>query len=145
MPETLDTANEIVKIKQDIRDIKHSQEADMHLNREKYEELVYSVLNDNPTRVKVFLAIDGTKSRRELQDVLSLQQNAVWRAVDYLESHGLIFELEQTKRGSPIYGKPRWVRTLRIDDYARKKFSHETPETERSESETGDSNIEPVT
>jgi hypothetical protein len=27
--------------------------------------------------------------------------------------------MEQTKNRSPIYGKPRWAKALRIDDYVR--------------------------
>jgi len=122
MPETVDTAKEIVKIRHEITDIKQSQEADMHLNREKYEKLVSSTLAGNLTRVKVFLEIDGVKSRKEIQDNVGGKQPTVWFAIDHLEKHGLIINLGQTKKGSPIYGKPRWVKTLRIDDYVREKF-----------------------
>ncbi|MCL5986929.1 MAG: hypothetical protein M1371_10280 [Actinobacteria bacterium] len=126
MPETIETANEIVKIKHDIAEIKQSQEADMHIEREKYEKLVLDTIARNPIRIKVFLEVDGLKSRKEIQDIAGGKQATVWRAIDKLEENGLIIKLEQTKSGSPIYTKPKWVKTLRIDDCVRKNFSNQT-------------------
>lgn len=128
MPETIDTHKEIVKIRRDIEDIKRSQETNMQLTREKYEELVSKTLMGNETRVKVFLAVDGLRSRKEIQDVVGGTQPTVWRAIDYLESKGLIIKLDSTKRGSPIYAKPRWVHVLRMDDYVREHFSFQQEE-----------------
>ena len=70
MPETVDTAREIINIKRDIREIKQSQEVALHLNREKYERLVLDTIAGNLTRAKVFLVIDGVKSRKEIQEVI---------------------------------------------------------------------------
>jgi len=123
VPETVDTAKEIVKIKQEIGDIKQSQEADMQMSRERYEKLVADTLANNTTRIAVFLAVDGLKSRKELQDTVGGAQATVWRAIDHLESRGLIFPLEATKAGSPRYAKPRWVRVLRMDDFVRRQSS----------------------
>ena len=128
MPETIDTHKEIVKIRRDIEDIKRSQETNMQLTREKYEELVSKTLVGNETRVKAFLAVDGLRSRKEIQDVVGGAQPTVWRAIDYLESKGLIIKLDSTKRGSPIYAKPRWVHVLRMDDYVREHFSFQQEE-----------------
>src|SRR5260370_11599259 len=108
MPETVDTAKEIVKIRSEIHDIKQSQEADMHLNREKYQNLVDAVLKGRPARIKIFLEIDGMKSRKEIQTAVAGDQGNTWRTIDLLESAGLVSKLEETKGGSPIYGKPRW-------------------------------------
>lgn len=140
MPETVDTAKEIVKIKHEIQDIKESQEADMHLNRKKYEELVSSTLAGNTTRVRIFLEVDGIKSRKEIQDIIGGKQPTVWFAIDHLEKHGLILKLEKTKNGSPIYAKPRWVKALRIDDYIREHFPIQTSEAPKDELPSGDSN-----
>jgi Fic family protein len=145
MPETIDTAKEIVKIKHDIADIKQSQEADMHVGREKYEKLVSDTLASNPTRIKVFLEVDGLKSRKEIQDVVGGKQPTVWKAIDKLEENGLIVKLEQTKSGSPIYAKPRWVKTLRIDDYVRKNLPIQTPEIPKVQSQLGNSDMQPST
>jgi hypothetical protein len=143
MPETLDTAKEIVKIKHEIQDIKQSQEADMHLNRRKYEDLVKSTLVGNLTRIKVFLEVDGVKSRKEIQDRVGGKQPTVWFAIDHLEKHGLIINLGQTKGGSPIYGKPRWVKTLRIDDYVREEFPIQVPEQQKDQPKSGNSGKQP--
>ena len=143
MPETIDTAKEIVKIKQDIRDVKQSQEADMHFNRAKYEEMVSRALSGNSVRIKVFLEIDGVKSRKEIQDSIGEIQSTVWRAMDYLESHGLIFALEQTKGGSPVYEKMRWIKTLRLDDYVKRTFGEQTAKPQ-DQPPSGDSDNQPV-
>jgi Fic family protein len=122
VPETIDTAKEIVKIRYDINDIKQSQEADMQLNREKYEKLLSDALANNPIRIKVYLQVDGIKSRKEIQDLIQCPQPTTWVAMDHLEKYGVIIKLEQTKNGSLVYGKPRWAKTLRMDDYVREKF-----------------------
>ena len=125
MPETPQTHKEIVKIRREIEDIKRSQEADMQLNREKYERLVSLTLGRNKKRARVFLAVDGLRSRKEIEDEVGVSQPTVWRALDHLESYGLVIKLEASKAGSPVYGKPRWVHILRIDDYVRSQFSIE--------------------
>ena len=143
MPETVDTAKEIVNIKRDIREIKQSQEAGMQFNRDKYERLVSETLAGNPTRVRVFLEIDGVKSRKEIQDIVGGKQPTVWRAIDHLAKNGLIFDLEQTKGGSPIYAKPQWVKTLRIDDYVREHFPVNSKEVSEDQSQSGNSGNKP--
>jgi Fic family protein len=140
MPETADTAREIINIKRDIREIKQSQEAGMHFNRDKYEKLVSDTLAGNPIRVKVYLEVDGVKSRKEIQDIVGGKQPTVWRAIDHLEKHGLIFDLEQTKGSSPIYAKPQWAKTLRMDDYVREHFPTQLPEVSENQSKSRDSN-----
>lgn len=97
MPETVDTAREIVKIKREIQDIKQSQEADMQVSREKYQRLVSDTLAGNPTRIRVFLEVDGLKSRKEIQEAVGGSQPTVWRTIDLLESRGLIVKLEKPK------------------------------------------------
>ncbi len=129
MSETFETAKEIAKIKHDIAEIKQSQEADMHIGREEYENLVSSTISNNPTRIKVFLAIDGLKSKKEIQDIVGGKQPTVWQAIDRLEKNNLITKLEETKNGSPIYVKPRWVKILRIDDYVKKNFPIQTTDS----------------
>jgi hypothetical protein len=145
MPETVDTAKEVVKIKHEIQDIKQSQEADMHLNRKKYEDLVSSTLAGNLSRIKVFLEVDGVKSRKEIQNDVGGKQPTIWFAIDHLERHGLIIDLGRTKKGSPVYGKPRWVKTLRIDDYVREKFPIQTSELPKEQSQLGNSDSQSST
>ncbi len=139
-PETIDTAKEIVKIRHEIQDIKHSQDADMQLNKEKYLKLVDDTLAGSPIRIKVFLAVDGLKSRKEIQDSVRGSQATVWRTIDVLEGKGLIKQLEETRGGSPIYTKPRWVKTLRIDDYVTSRWK--LPE-EKEQPQPGNSTGQP--
>lgn len=113
------TQKEIVKIKKEIIDIKQSQEIDMQRNRDKYEEYISDVLSSKTKYAKVFLEVDGLKSRNEIKDHVTFSQPTVWRAIKYLERKGLIFDLGETREGSPIYGKPRWVKVLQIDEYVR--------------------------
>jgi hypothetical protein len=137
LPETVDTAREIVKIKREIQDIKQSQEADMHFNRAKYEDLVNRVLSGkgNAISVEIFLEVDGLKSRKEIQEVIMSKgrgsQPTIWRAFDKLEASGLITKLEEEKNSSPVYVKPRWVKILRIDDYVRGKYLQPIESEER--------------
>lgn len=145
LPETVDTAREIVKIKREIQDIKQSQEADMHFNRAKYEDLVNRVLSGkgNAISVDVFLEVDSLKSRKEIQEVIMSKgrssQPTIWRAFDKLEANGLITKLEEEKNGSPVYVKPRWVKILRIDDYVRGKYLQPIEPEERVQSGNSDS------
>ncbi len=140
MPETVDTAREIINIKRDIREIKQAQEVSVHFNREKYERLVSDALTGNPTRVRIFLEIDGIKSRKEIQEKVGGKQPTVWRAIDHLEKNGLIYPLEETKGGSPIYAKHQWVKTLRIDDYVREHLPIQQTKASENESQSRDSN-----
>lgn len=121
----VDTHREILRIKREIIDIKQSQEANMQMNRENYEKFVVGVLSGKQNYARVFLMVDGLKSRREIQDIVPMSQPTVWRAINYLEKYGLILPLEDTKDGSPIYAKPRWVRVLQINDYVRRKILEE--------------------
>jgi len=119
------THEEIVNIKKEIIDIKQSQEIDMQRNREKYEDYVKEALSRKKKFAKVFLEVDGLKTRNEIKDHVSFSQPTVWRAIKYLERKGLIINLEETREGSPIYGKPRWAKVLYIDEYVRNSILNE--------------------
>jgi len=147
MPETVDTAKEIIKIKREIQEIKQSQEAEMHFNRSKYEELITLTLEGNKLRAEVFLEVDSLKSLKEIQEIIMRtiggSQPTIWRAFDHLEANGVIFKLEDTKNRSPVYAKPRWVKMLRIDDYVRQKFPKQEAEKENVRSQPGSSDTKP--
>lgn len=121
------THGEIVEIKKEIADIKQSQEVDMQRNRDKYLEFISRVLGSRRKRnyAKVFLEVDGLKSRRDIEDYVPIPQRTIHRAIRYLEKKGLIYPLRETRRGSPIYGKPRWVHVLHIDEYVRNSILDE--------------------
>ena len=109
-------------MKREIQDIKESQEADMQRSRQLYEEYVLRIISGNSNRARVFLEVDGFRTRKEITDSLDISQPTVWRAFDYLENMGLIIPLGETRKSSSIYGKPRWVRTLRIDEFVKEKI-----------------------
>jgi predicted transcriptional regulator len=143
MPESLDTAGEIVKIRREITDIRQSQEADMHVNAERYHKLVADNLRGKPFVAKVFLAVDDLTSQKEIGENLKAKQPNVSTAIDFLVSKGLIVSMEQTKNRSPIYGKPRWARALRIDDYVREimpETVEQPADQSKVQSSSGDSN-----
>ncbi len=140
MPETPDTAKEIISIKKEIKEIRQSQEVSQHINREQYEKLVSDTLAGNLIRVRIFLEVDGIKSGKEIQGKVGGSQPTVWRAIDHLDKHGLIYDTEQTKGGSPIYAKPQWAKTLRMDDYVRDHFPIPQTKVSENESQSGNSN-----
>jgi len=139
LPETADTAQEIVKIRREITDIKQSQEADMHLNEDKYHKLVSDNLKGKPFIAKVFLAVDGMTSQKEIGEKLNAKGPNVSTAIDFLVSKGLIVSLEETKNRSPIYIKPRWARALRIDDYVRTEIFPQSVQQPQVQIPTGNS------
>ncbi len=94
----------------------------MHVNEDRYLELVSKNLSGKPFVTKVFLAVDGVTSQKEIGENLGAKQPNVSTAIDYLVGKGLIVSMEQTRDRSPIYGKPRWAKALRIDDYVREKI-----------------------
>ena len=59
MPETVDTAREIINIKRDVRELKQAQEVSAHLDREKYIRLVQDALTGNPIESESFLRLTG--------------------------------------------------------------------------------------
>ena len=136
----MDTAQEIVKIRREITDIKQSQEADMHLNEDKYHKLVADNLKGKPFIAKVFLAVDGMTSQKEIGEKLNAKKQNVSTAVAFLVSKGLIASLEETKNRSPIYIKPRWARSLRIDDYVRTEIFPEPVQPPQVQTPPGNSN-----
>ncbi len=135
----MDTAQEIVKIRREITDIKQSQEADMHLNEDKYHKLVSDNLKGKPFIAKVFLAVDGMTSQKEIGEKLNAKGPNVSTAIDFLVSKGLIVSLEETKNRSPIYIKPRWARALRIDDYVRTEIFPQSVQQPQVQIPTGNS------
>jgi DNA-binding MarR family transcriptional regulator len=143
MPESIDTAKEIVKIRHEIQDIQQSQEADMHMNEEKYKNMVFQHLKGKPFVAKVYLAVDGLISQKEIGIVLKAKQPNVSTAIDFLVSKGLIVGLDQTKDRSPIYAKPRWAKALRIEDFVRTEIIPTPEEQEQVQPPTGDRSSPP--
>lgn len=121
----IDVQKEITEIKKDISDIKETQEVDIQRNRHLYEEHIRNYMRAN--YAYVYVKVDGLKSQKEITAILSdtISQPTVSRAIKHLLRYGLIKSLEETKNGSPIYGKPRWAKILQMDEYVRLNYISE--------------------
>lgn len=120
-PETPETHKEIVEIKNEVRDIKQTQDAEIHQNRAKWEKLLFDTLDDNSEMMRVLLSVDGAKSAKDIEKETRIYHMKCWRLLDKLERNGVIFRLEATKQGSPTYLTSRWYRLLRLQDDVQRK------------------------
>jgi len=123
MPETPETHEEIVEIKKEVRDIRQTQDAQIYQGRAKWEELLDKTLDDDADLMCVLLAVDGMKSRTDIEKESAIYQMKCWRLLNKLESEGIISKAEETKKGSPVFVKSRWYRILRLDEKVQKKYS----------------------
>jgi predicted transcriptional regulator len=123
MPETPETHEEIIEIKREVREIRQTLDAAIHLDRQKWEEPLLKFLQNNSDMMRVLLAIDGNKSAKDLEKECGLYQVKCWRILDKLLRKGIINKLEETKKGSPIFMKTRWYTVLRLDEKVQKKLA----------------------
>ena len=121
MAESPELHKEIVTIKVDIKDIKATQELEVLLNKERYIKYVEKVIGKSRERARVFLAVNGARTLKEISEITGIKLQNVSRSKKILEAHHLIYRLPD----SGIYAKPRWVRILNIDEYIRQKFNIE--------------------
>lgn len=145
MPETPEAHKEIIAIKREVQEIRQTQDAEIHHNRQKWEEYVFRLLQNRTDMMRVLLAIDGTKSAKDLEKECNLYQMKCWRLIDQLQREGVIYKLEETKKGSPIYAKSRWYIVLRLDEKVQKKLAALTSqptETVISQTILGEGNVE---
>lgn len=126
MPETPETHQEIVEIKKEVRDIRQTQDAQIHHDRPKWEEHLFKTLKNNVDMMRLLLAVDGMKSAKEIEKECGIYQMKCWRLLDQLERNGIIFKLNETRKGSPIYMKSRWYRVLRLDEQVQRRLSSQT-------------------
>jgi len=137
MPETPETHREIVEIKKEVRDIKQTLDAEIHQNRNKWEDLLYRTLPNDVDSMRILIMIDGTKSAKEIEKECGVYPMKCWRVLDKLERSGIIFKTEETKRGSPVYAKSRWYRILRLDEKVQERLSSLTTVSTPQGSEHG--------
>lgn len=121
----VNTHKEIVKIRYELEEIKEELYDQWHENRERYQKRVDNALAGNPLRIKIFLAIDGIKSVKEIETELKSPHVSVWRAFQHLHKEGLTRKIG-SKSGSPVYAKKPWAKVLNTDEYVREKYSIET-------------------
>jgi predicted transcriptional regulator len=123
MPETPETHKEIVEIKKEVRDIRQTQDAQIYQDRAKWEELLDKTVVDDVDLMRVLLAVDGTRSAKDIEKECAIYQMKCWRLLNQLERKGIISKAEETKKGSPVFVKSRWYRILRLDEKVQKKYS----------------------
>jgi hypothetical protein len=117
-----DTHREIVEIKSELKEVRQTQDSEVHLQRQKWEDHLERVIDGNKRIVKVLLLVDGSKSAKQLITESGIPQPTCWRMLTKLEREGVVMKLDKMEKGSPIYKVARWYRILRLDDYLRKKY-----------------------
>jgi predicted transcriptional regulator len=133
VPETPEAHKEIVEIKKEVRDIKQTQDAEIHQNRPKWEGLLFNTLGDNTEMMRVLLSVDGAKSAKDIEKEAGIYQMKCWRLLDKLERNGIVFKLEETKKGSPVYLTSRWYRLLRLYEDVQRKLASLSQEEKLAE------------
>ena len=131
-----ETHKELVAIKKEVKELRAGQDAMIQHDRPKYVEQLDSAIYSERVAA-VLLAADGFRNRKEIQDVTGIPQMTCWRMIDRLVSKDIIFSLEESKNGSPIYEQARWFKKLRLEDHVQSKFT--TNSAKKSQNE--DSNI----
>jgi len=131
-----ETHKEIVEIKKDIRELRAVQDAEIQHGRQKYIDLLDEAINGDERAAKILLLIDGFRSRKDIQDLTGIPQPSCWRKIDRLLSKEVIFPLEVSKNGSPVYQQSRWFKKLRLEEHIHSKFkiNEETNVTSNPES-----------
>ena len=113
------THKEIVKIKREIKDLRETVDLSLVLKPDDLIDYVMRVLGRSIDRVKVFLAINGRDSLREIGR--KLPGVNVPRCSKFLEKRRLVYKLDIPGR-SFVYGKPHWARVLNIDEIIRREY-----------------------
>lgn len=116
---------EIVKMRNELEEIKEELRDRWHDDKERYLKRVDKALGNNRLRIRVFLAIDGIKSVKEIEDEIKEPHVSVWRAFQHLKREGIAKKIG-SKSGSPVYIKKPWVKSLCIDDYVINKYPEKT-------------------
>lgn len=140
MPETPATHKEIFEIKREVKEIRQTQDAEIHHSRQKWENYLFELLQNNSDLMRILLAIDGTKSAKDLEKECGLYQVKCWRILDQLQRGGVIYKLDETKKGSPVYMKSRWYIVLRLDDKVQKKLTSQSPQLQPNIKQNHDTN-----
>jgi hypothetical protein len=127
--DNFDTHKEIVEMKNEIKDLRQTDDARIQHERPQWEAHLDKVINGNEKLARLLLLIDGTKSRTKLEKASGLNQVTCWRWLEKLEAKSVIVRLEQTDRGSPIYKVAKWYKVLRLNEYVESKLSKTLKET----------------
>ena len=123
-----ETHKEIVEIRKDIGELRQAQDSSFHIDRHKYQKMVDDGIDNDNRAALVLLAIDGSKSVKEIQDTLQIPQKSCWRKFDRLEAEGVIYRTGEQKKGSLVYKQQRWFSRLRLADYVTEKYLKKEPQ-----------------
>lgn len=113
------THKEIVNIKRELKDLKETVDLSLLLNPDALLDYVIKCLGKSKDRIRVFLAINGTSSLKDISK--KMPDVNVPRASKYLERKRLIYKIDVPGR-SYVYNKPHWVRIINIENKLRKDF-----------------------
>jgi len=114
-----DTHKEIVKIKSELKDLRETVDLSLVLKPADLVEYVKKVLGRSMDRIKVFLAINGRDSLKDISK--KLPGVNVPRSSKLLEKKRLIYKLDVPGR-SLVYRKPHWAQVLNIEEIIRKEY-----------------------
>lgn len=126
MPETPESNRRITQMQKDIEELKEHMRDNWHDRRENYENRLRKVFEKYPSCIKVWFAIDGMRSVKEIIDYLEangekISVMTVHRCCDRLKRDGIITK-KGTKGKSIVYSKKNWAIALNLDDYVRQNF-----------------------
>lgn len=114
-----DTHKEIVTIKKELKDLRETVDLGIVLKPDELKNYVKEVLGRSKDRVRVFLAINGKNSLKDISK--QLPGVNVPRCSKFLERKRLIYKLDVPGK-SLVYGKPHWAHVLNIDEFVRKDY-----------------------
>ena len=114
-----DTHKEIVKIKRELKDLRETVDLSLVLKPADLVEYVKKALGRSMDRIKVFLAINGKDSLKDIAK--KLPGVNVPRSSRFLEKKRLIYKLDVPGR-SLAYRKPHWAQVLNIEEIVRKEY-----------------------
>jgi hypothetical protein len=114
-----DTHKEIVTIKRELKDLRQTVDLNLLLQPDELIAYVKKVLGRSLDRVKVFLAINGKDTLKEISE--KLPGVNVPRSSKFLEKKKLVYKMDIPGR-IIVYSKPHWIQTINVDEIIRKEF-----------------------
>ena len=118
MPESMDLHKEVVKIKNEMKDMRTTLDTSLIINKEQYMKIVDECIGRSRERVKVFLAVNGKDSVNKIAKKLNMKPQNVTRALRHLKKYNMVYISESGR-----YVKAHWTKVLHIEEYLKNKFS----------------------
>jgi len=116
----LETADEIKLIRFKIESIEATQQLLLRKDAGEVVSLIVESMRSRPNLAAVYVALDGTKTQREIAVETSLSEPTITRRLRDLAEEGLIEKVKETRAGV-VWSKNRTVeRGLRLSRELRK-------------------------